>query len=152
MYQQLTRVVDEARLMLHRSITLVEQLHDGSGVSVPMRAVLEYLRNNGDHTVSSIARTRGVSRQHIQVIVNDLGEAGLVVRLDNPHHRRAPLISLTDLGEAAIDELHARERALLEPAFADGAGVSTEQLVVAAEVLRAIGTTLDRLLEQGAHR
>ena len=149
MFEELTSVVDEARLMLHRSVALVERLHEGTGISVSMRAVLEYLRSNGDHTVSSIARTRGVSRQHIQVIVNDLAEAGLVARLDNPHHRRAALISLTDLGEAAIDDMHARERVLLEPAFIDGAGVTADQLVAAAGVLRAIGATFDRLSEQG---
>ena len=149
MYEQLTLVVDQARLMLHRSVALVERLHEGTGVSVSMRAVLEFLRSNGDHTVSAIARARGVSRQHIQVIVNDLAEDGLVARLDNPNHRRAPLISLTDPGEAAIDGMHARERSLLEPAFAVDPGITTEQLIAAAELLRAIGTTFDRLSGQG---
>lgn len=148
MYEELTSVVDEARLMIHRSVTVVEQLHEGAGVSVPMRAVLEFLRRNGDHTVSAIARTRGVSRQHIQIIANDLADAGLVDRLDNPHHRRAPLITLTTRGESVIDAMHSAERGLLEPAFAEVAAITPERLAVAQEVLQAIGTTFDQLSQQ----
>jgi DNA-binding MarR family transcriptional regulator len=147
MYEELISVIDEARLMIHRSVAVVEQLHEGTGVSVPMRAVLEFLRRNGDHTVSAIARTRGVSRQHIQIIVNDLADAGLVDRLDNPHHRRAPLIALTVQGESAIDAMHSAERSLLEPAFAEVAAITTQRLAVAHEVLRAISTTFDQLSE-----
>ena len=148
MYEELTSVVDEARLMIHRSVAVVEQLHEGAGVSVPMRAVLEFLRRNGDHTVSAIARTRGVSRQHIQIITNDLADAGLVDRLDNPNHRRAPLITLTMRGESVIDAMHSAERRLLEPAFAGVAAITPQRLAVAQEVLRAICATLDQLSEQ----
>lgn len=142
MYDELTHVFDEARLMIHRSIVAIDHLHQGSGVSVPMRAVLEFLRAHDAHTVAAIARARSVSRQHIQVIVNDLLDAGLVERVENPSHRRAPLIRLAAVGERTIDDLHAREREVFEPVLAASHWLSEERLAVAAEVLRQVGLGL----------
>lgn len=150
MYDELTKLFDEAILMVHRSVVAVEQLHEGSGVSVPMRAVLQFLRARGDHTVSAIARARSVTRQHIQVIVNDLADAGLVERIDNPQHRRAPLIRITVAGERTIDEMHERERRAFEPLLTENHWLSAERLAIAGEVLRQIGTGLERRIDEGA--
>jgi DNA-binding MarR family transcriptional regulator len=147
MYDELTSLFDEARLMIHRSVVAVEQLHAGSGVTVPMRAVLEYLRRNGEHTVSAVARARSVSRQHIQTIVNDLLAAGLVERIDNPHHLRAPLIGLTRSGAEAIDEMHAKERTLFEPLISGAPGLTPPHLAAAVDVLRAVGAELQHLTD-----
>lgn len=149
MYEELTKVLDEAILMVHRSVVAVEQLHGGSGVSVPMRAVLQFLGARGDHTVSSIARARSVTRQHIQVIVNDLAAAGLVERIDNPQHRRAPLIRITGEGQRTIDAMHAREREVFGPLLTESHRLSDERLAIAGEVLRQIGSGLERRIEQG---
>jgi DNA-binding MarR family transcriptional regulator len=148
MYDELTSLFDEARMMIHRSVVAVEQLHAGTGVTVPMRAVLEYLRHNGEHTVSAVARARSVSRQHIQTIVNDLLDAGLVERIDNPSHLRAPLIGLTGLGAETIDDMHARERALLEPLISGVPGLTPPHLAAAVDVLRAVGAELQHLTDQ----
>jgi DNA-binding MarR family transcriptional regulator len=145
MYDDVTTLFDEARLMIHRSVVVVEQLHDGNGVSVPMRAVLEYLRTHGEHTVSAIARARSVSRQHIQTIVNDLLDAGLVERKHNPNHLRAPLIELTRSGSETIDAMHATERAVLEPVLVGPTGLTQARLVAAIEVLSAVSTALQVL-------
>jgi DNA-binding MarR family transcriptional regulator len=150
MYDEMTKVFDEAILMVHRSVVAVEQLHEGFGVSVPMRAVLQFLRARGDHTVSAIARSRSVTRQHIQVIVNELAAAGLVERVHNPQHRRAPLIRITDAGAQTIDAMHAREREAFEPLLTESHWLSDERLAIAGEVLRQLGSGIERRIERGA--
>ncbi len=61
-------------------------------------------------TVSQIARRMGLSRQAVQRVVNDLVRNGLAALKNNPDHRRAPLIALTAMGEAAYAEADRRQR------------------------------------------
>jgi DNA-binding MarR family transcriptional regulator len=49
--------------------------------------------------VAWLARDLGNSRQAVQRIVNELEKEGLVAFAPNPHHRRAPLIVLTEHGK-----------------------------------------------------
>ena len=50
-----------------------------------------------------LARDLGANRQNVQRIVNDLAKEGLVAFEPNPHHRRAPLVVLTDKGEQTYE-------------------------------------------------
>lgn len=50
--------------------------------------------------VAWIARSMGLYRQGVQRIVNELEQEGFVTFADNPHHRRAKLVTLTAKGEA----------------------------------------------------
>ena len=53
--------------------------------------------------VSWLARDMGANRQNVQRIVNDLERENLVKFEANPHHRRAPLVVLTEKGKQAFD-------------------------------------------------
>ena len=53
--------------------------------------------------VAWLARDMGGNRQNVQRIVNDLVHEGLVELRPNPHHRRAPLVAMTEAGQAALD-------------------------------------------------
>jgi DNA-binding MarR family transcriptional regulator len=70
---------------------------------------LESLAGNDEKTVPEIARSRGVSRQHIQVIVNGLTGANLIEARDNPADKRTFLVSLTDRGREVFAEIQKRE-------------------------------------------
>ena len=72
----LDRLFDEVRLLEHRLVQVAERLHTGDGVTIPGRAVLEYLLRCGTTSVPDIARARYVSRQHIQTIVDTFADAG----------------------------------------------------------------------------
>ena len=92
-----------------------------------MRAVLEFLRRNGPATVPTIARSRGVSRQHIQALVNLLLGQHLAEAADNPAHRRSLLVQLTAKGAQTIDRMRRREAAVLgETEIALERGVATD--------------------------
>lgn len=146
-YDAVVSVIEEARTLIHRSVAAVDRLHADLGVTAPMRAVLEFLDRAGPTTVSDIARDRGVSRQHIQTIVNDLADRELVDRLDNPRHQRAPLIALSPSGVATIEGILAAERA----AFAGPlAHLADDRLAVAAEVLREIRTVMQQHVEESS--
>ena len=54
--------------------------------------------------VAWLARDLGAHRQNVQRIVNDLHAHGLVGFEDNPHHRRAQWVVLTDKGREAFDQ------------------------------------------------
>ena len=53
--------------------------------------------------VAWLARDLGAARQNVQRIVNDLVKEGLVAFAANPHHRRAPLVVLTDKGRSTFE-------------------------------------------------
>lgn len=61
------------------------------------------LRAVGEQTVPQLAQFRGVSRQHVQVTVNDLVQRGLVEVLDNPRHKRSKLVRLTTRGRNYVE-------------------------------------------------
>lgn len=52
-------------------------------------------------TVSGIARNLGANRQNVQRIVNDLQKMNFLIFENNPRHRRAQLVVLTEQGENA---------------------------------------------------
>lgn len=53
--------------------------------------------------VAWIARNMGLTRQGVQRVVNELAADGFVAFADNPHHRRAKLVTLTGKGRAAYE-------------------------------------------------
>jgi DNA-binding MarR family transcriptional regulator len=53
--------------------------------------------------VAWLARDMGANRQNVQRIINDLHKEGLVAFENNPHHRRAQLVILTDKGRRAFE-------------------------------------------------
>ena len=89
--------------------------------------------------VAHVARDMGVARQGVQRIVNDLAADNLVTFEDNPHHRRAKLVVLTDSGRAAVTSATKVQRP-----WVDGLakGMDAEKIAVAAEVLAAVHSRL----------
>ena len=109
-FEPLSRAV---RSLFHKMGAGVTLLHETSGITGGMRAVLESVVEGGSQTVPEMARARPVSRQHIQTLVNELLDAGYVEYRDNPAHRRSKLVAPTRVGEAAFAALRARETAAL---------------------------------------
>jgi DNA-binding MarR family transcriptional regulator len=79
------------------------------GVTASMCAVMASLATGEARSVPELARQRGVSRQHIQTVINALIQAGLARAARNPSHRRSPLLALTDEGLQRLRAVEARE-------------------------------------------
>ena len=56
-------------------------------------------------TVAKIAEKMGQSRQGVQRIVNDMTGEGMVKCLENPNHKRAKLIVISEKGQKAYQKL-----------------------------------------------
>lgn len=102
-------LLDEVRMLFHRTVQVAEELHAGEPVTLGMRAVLESVFRQGPASVPQIARRRLVTRQHIQSLVNGLQEHGLVVLEPNPAHRRSALVALSPAGRRLIERMLRRE-------------------------------------------
>jgi DNA-binding MarR family transcriptional regulator len=138
---------DETRLLFHALKEWAETLHIGLDVTVAMRGVLELILLGGPATVPDMARTRGVSRQHIQQQVDALLERDLLERQDNPAHKRSSIIALTDKGRALIQNMRADELNALSRLQV---GVSDNAIAEAAQVLSSWRAALQRDTEKRA--
>ncbi len=141
MTTEIEALLNEVRLLYHCIVQVGEQLHEDESVSMGMRAVLEYLLRNGPTTVPDIARRRSVTRQHIQILANDLLDQALVVLEENPLHKRSSLVTLTKEGNRIIRRMRKRESQLYQ---ATKFGVKRKELKMAAKTLEEVRNALTR--------
>ena len=78
------------------------------------RDVLDFLVFEGAATVPTIARSRGVSRQHIQKRADALVDKGLAEFVANPAHKSSRLLEATISGERAHATASRGEAAVLQ--------------------------------------
>ena len=119
---------------------LAERLHGQGLLTAGRRALLRNLKTLGPRTVPELAAMRPVSRQHIQMLVNELLRDGLVVLADNPAHRRSKHVRITAKGKAALAAMEAREAPLVK----DLAGrFSRRDLARLDSLLARLGNAVD---------
>jgi DNA-binding MarR family transcriptional regulator len=136
---EIMRVINRVRSLFHELRAVAQELHGGSSLAGGRRGVLLNLLQDGDQTVPELARRRPVSRQHIQVLVNELMRQGLVVRKPNPAHKRSKLVSLTKKGEERIRIMLGKERRALQSLKLDA---KIDELAAAANLLSEIKQAL----------
>ena len=64
---------------------------------------------DGPRTVAAIARTLGMARQSVQRTADLLAGEALIRYEDNPRHRRAKLVGLTDAGRKTLRTIQAAQ-------------------------------------------
>lgn len=69
------------------------------------------VKSNAALTVPQIGRTMGQSRQATQRIVDVMTKDGIVTLVDNPHHKKAKLVDLTEEGRRVYDQLDIKQLA-----------------------------------------
>jgi DNA-binding MarR family transcriptional regulator len=92
-------------------------------------------------TVPAAARRLGLAPQSVQRVVGDLVAGGHLEAVDNPDHARSPLMRVTDVGRATLDELFSRS-ADDRAAVLARAEVTAGELATAREVLRKLAGAL----------
>ena len=105
------------------------------GLTAADRAVMEFLHPDARLSVPEIASRYKVSRQHVQVTVNKLLEAGLLCSEDNPKHKRSLLMRLSDVGRECFEEIRRNEATLLDRLFAQ---FGNSDLDVTSRTLRSL--------------
>lgn len=129
------------RRLFHKLGHGAATLHQDTGISAGMRAVLESVIDGGPQTVPQMARIRPVTRQHIQGLVNALLDEGFVETVDNPAHKRSKLIGPTPLGESVFRALREKENQSLRHVKIDP---TAEELEVATRVLTGLIATFEK--------
>ena len=97
--------------------------------------ILQTLGRLGPQTVPDIARTRALSRQNIQILVNRLESQGYVAVTPNPAHKKSGLVELTDRGRGLLATVMEREANSLEGLLPH---IPQARLVPAARLLRRL--------------
>ena len=87
----------------------VDQYLQDLNISACDRSVMDYLYPDHKLSVPQIAQLYDVSRQHIQSIVNSLVEREIVNLLDNPKHKRSPLVTLSQSGLVLYQQIRSRD-------------------------------------------
>jgi DNA-binding MarR family transcriptional regulator len=144
--QDLYQVIRHIRSCFHQLKSLGDELHEDLGVTAAMRAVMESLAEDGEQTVPQIARTKAVSRQHIQVTVDALLTSDLVTLRDNPAHKRSPFIVLTPKGRSTFAGMRRREAGVLEKIAKEFA---MDRLAVTSDTLSALKRSIINVREKG---
>ena len=137
-------VISEMRRGWHLLSALADSIGADLGVTPSMRAVMAELACGERRTVPDIAAERGVSRQHIQKIVNALADQGFVETVENPSHKRSVLVGLTRAGEIAMATMAEREE---RPRARLAAAASEADMATAAETLIRLNAALRALLD-----
>lgn len=108
------------------------------GISAADRAVLEFLYPDERLSVPEIAERYQVSRQHVQITVNDLLASGLLTKEVNPRHKRSQLIALTRRGRALFKKIKDRDLNIINQLFSQ----------ISENDRRVTQSTLESLLEK----
>jgi len=137
---ELYRVIIETRKLFHTLAEASTELNKESGITASMRAVMETLFTNHTMTVPDIARHKNVTRQHIQQIINELLVRELVHALENPAHKRSPLIRLSQNGTEQFKSILHREKQLLASLAKQ---FDEQELQDAANILESIRSVFD---------
>ncbi|MGE0041458.1 MAG: MarR family winged helix-turn-helix transcriptional regulator [Vicinamibacterales bacterium] len=136
----LESLADETRRLFYRLRAASAHAHGGNDVTAGLRGVMQAIADAGAQTVPQMARARLVSRQHIQVLVDELVERKLVELLNNPAHKRSKLVRLSTQGRKVFERMRRRERRI----FAElDLPIGERELRKASRVLRAVSDTLD---------
>lgn len=96
--------------------------------------------DGGPMPVSEIARTMGLTRQSVQRTADRLEADGIVTYLDNPAHRRAKLVALTEEGRSCLDRITRQQIAWVNGL---AGGTSAADIIRALTILRAVRTSLE---------
>ena len=112
-FGELRAVVDETIAFFHRLRWVAEQIYGPAGRSTARRGILRGLVRYGAQTVPALARARGVTRQHVQEVVDALVEEGLASFTTNPAHARSRLVRATAEGEESVRAMDAIDARVL---------------------------------------
>ncbi len=128
-------LINETSLLFHRLKIVADQVHHQGEMSGALRGLLHSLYKSGEQTVPQMARDRSVSRQHVQMLINQLAEERYVEFVENPAHKRSAFVRLTARGKKAVETMNRHEEKLLSKS---GVGVTDAKMREAAETLREV--------------
>jgi DNA-binding MarR family transcriptional regulator len=108
------KLLSEAVVLVFRANGLLlgagDELAAPSGLTSARWQVLGVI-DHGPATQSEVGRIMGLTRQSVRETAAALEAEGLIEPKDNPHHRRAKLMAITEVGRRRLREVEARQAA-----------------------------------------
>ncbi len=89
--------------------------------------------------VVRLADTLGLARQSVQRVVDDLAAAGLLTFAENPHHKRAKLVLMTETGKRLFAAASMRQAPWARTL---AAGFTRAEIATAANVLARLNARI----------
>jgi len=115
-------------------VTEGDQLTQGVGLTSARWKVLGAIAlSQTEMTVPQIAQTMGQTRQSVQRIANSMSDEGILMYKNNPAHKRAKLLSLTEEGKKIFDALQELQSPWANHSAKD---ISITDLKIALSVIR----------------
>ncbi|TQJ56290.1 MarR family transcriptional regulator [Streptomyces sp. SLBN-115] len=123
----------------------VEPLYAGAPLTAPEVDTLIPLRHATEPVIArSLAERLGLSRAGVSRTLAKLEKRGFITRTPNPADRRAALLTITESGAKAVDDLFPRQLAA-EVDLLSGLGDDRDW------VLRALGRLVETMEGRGRH-
>lgn len=91
-------------VFMHRSMRGWTHFAKSTGLSMPQFSILMQLHHKGPCGLSEISERFDVTAAAASQLVDKLVQAGYLEREEDPHDRRAKLLTLNDTGRALIDQ------------------------------------------------
>jgi DNA-binding MarR family transcriptional regulator len=112
---EFTKVLyDWSSVFMQRSFRDFKRFLDESGLSVSQIITLMHLHYGGVCAISDISTHLGVTNAASSQLVDRLVQAGYLARREDPVDRRARQITLTDRGQALIEQAIDARRSWME--------------------------------------
>ena len=119
-----------------------ERLTAGVGLTAARWQVLSTIvRSDRPEPVANVARIMGLARQSVQRSADELEKSGLITFGPNPHHKRAPVMLLTQKGKMAFDEITRKQAPWVN---ALGKDLNAGAIVAAVGLLKALSKKLEQ--------
>ncbi|CAK1696273.1 DNA-binding MarR family transcriptional regulator [Vibrio crassostreae] len=119
-----------------------DKLTEELGLSSARWKVMGAIEKSDDLvTVSQIARIMGQSRQATQRVTDIMVKDGLLTWLDNPNHKKAKLVNMTEKGKEAYALLDKKQEVWAE---SGAEGIERDELDKALITLKKMATFLDK--------
>ena len=126
-----------ANAALYRALLAIgEAIAGAAGQSNARSQCLQQIIDE-PRTVAAIAVRQGTTRQSVQRVADLLVADGLAAYADNPRHRRAQLLTLTDQGREALRLMHRQHQDCVRRAAAHLSGTDLPELTRQLTALRA---------------
>lgn len=130
--EQLHQLIWMSRPLMQAAESCVENGLTGTNLTVRMRAVLEILHKYGEQTVPELAARLEIQRQYVQIMCNETLASGFTEQRPNPRHKRSPILTLTNQGNALIEDILSKEMQIMQEM---SEGLSTEDIATALKVV-----------------
>lgn len=118
-----------------------DQMGSEYGITSARWKILGALSLAGEpQTVPQIARSMGLTRQAVQRLVDAMYEDGLLLFNENPNHKRAKLIGLSECGKMVFSKLDKKQS---EWAIKCSVDITKEELETTLSVLHKISCSID---------